>query len=409
MFARQPLNGSKEMYGVLTDPIDFAEVQCLGEQSLPGAAEEPVNRRKLVQTRCFVGGMGLATAGAAAFMMFQDTRCENGTHSALPFSMVHKDSARHGSLMLLTLLGVAVALCYPITVARAPRPYFLHVAGSYLVVNALTMCSNVYTVWAGCNGMDSVRIFTAQLSLVGFVASFILLQYSILLKAEALNVDANEEELKKSNLRKSFRALFNPMTMGFALLSAVVPLGFVERGETTLWYVVVFSQAAFLVLFCSLLLVFTAMAIKEMRKCHVTLAQSSLDKEQRKHMQRLLAMHAMATMVANLTTMSLFMSIAGVILNVHGESVMFGAFALDNLAQMTCALALSGIAASMSKQVDKIVLTDIDGECIHKLQPKEANDVVDNFKAAGAAAQNTVDVERAGATSPLADAPFELE
>eukprot|EP00929_Paragymnodinium_shiwhaense_P080847 TRINITY_DN421_c0_g2_i1.p1 TRINITY_DN421_c0_g2~~TRINITY_DN421_c0_g2_i1.p1 ORF type:complete len:409 (-),score=84.36 TRINITY_DN421_c0_g2_i1:332-1558(-) len=408
MLARQPLNGSSEMYGVLTDPIDFKEARSLDELSLPGA-EQPINRRKHIQRRCLLGGGGLAAAGSLAFMMFQDTSCAAGTHSALPFSLVHKDSMRHGSLMMLTLVSVAVALCYPITVVRAPRPYFLHVAGSYLVVNALTMCSNVATVWAGCNGMEYVRIPTAYSALIGYIVSFVLLQYSILLKAEALNVDATEQDLKRSSLRRSFKALFNPFTMGFALLSAVVPLGFVQQGPTNMWYFVVFSQAAFMVIFCTLLLVFTAMAIKEMRKCHVTLSQSSLDKEQRRHMQKLLAVHAMATLMANLTTMSLFMSIAGVILSVHGESVMFAAFALDNLAQMTCALALSGIAASMYKQVDRIVLMDADGECLEQFEQKETNNVVEKFKAAGEAAQNTVDTERADATSSLADEPYELE
>eukprot|EP00929_Paragymnodinium_shiwhaense_P039469 TRINITY_DN20715_c0_g1_i1.p1 TRINITY_DN20715_c0_g1~~TRINITY_DN20715_c0_g1_i1.p1 ORF type:complete len:273 (-),score=23.27 TRINITY_DN20715_c0_g1_i1:117-935(-) len=267
MFARPPIKG-QEVYGVLSDPTYNGDGAAFDEGSLMGTGQL-IDRRSHIRRRTLFLMVVLAAFGCTAIMLYrdQDPSCDYLTHSALPFSLITQATGRYRCLMMLTVLSVAAALSYPISVARKPRPYFLHVAGMYLVLNAIMLCSDVTTIWAGCyNGVAYVRIATAYLSIASFFGSFCLMQYSILLKAEALNVDATEDEKKLGVLRKSFRAIFNPYSIGFAVLSTVVPLGFLERGPTWTWSIVVLTQAAFIALFCLFLFAFTVLAITRHRQ-----------------------------------------------------------------------------------------------------------------------------------------------
>eukprot|EP00929_Paragymnodinium_shiwhaense_P056594 TRINITY_DN2832_c0_g2_i3.p1 TRINITY_DN2832_c0_g2~~TRINITY_DN2832_c0_g2_i3.p1 ORF type:complete len:377 (+),score=55.85 TRINITY_DN2832_c0_g2_i3:445-1575(+) len=314
-------------------------------------ADDDVRRHVRQAMIALVGA--LFSFGVLAFLVYEDfdPSCDFETHSALPFNLITQASGRYRYLMLLTGLSVAAALSYPLSVARKARPVFVHVAGCYLVANSLMLCSMVATVWAGCyNGVAYVRISTAYFSIVGFIVSFCLMQYSILLKAEALNVDATEEEKQRSGLRNAFKAVFNPLSMTFGLVSALVPLGVVERGPTWTWTVVVLTQAALMITFCFLLLIFTVMAIREMRKCHVALAQSGLEGDELRYLKNLLAGHMLATLFANFTTLCLFMSVAGVILMLLPPSFMLVAFVLDNTSSPRCCRELLTLDSSQAER-----------------------------------------------------------
>eukprot|EP00929_Paragymnodinium_shiwhaense_P032970 TRINITY_DN181_c0_g2_i1.p1 TRINITY_DN181_c0_g2~~TRINITY_DN181_c0_g2_i1.p1 ORF type:complete len:473 (+),score=102.16 TRINITY_DN181_c0_g2_i1:76-1419(+) len=409
MFAHSPLKGS-EVYSNLADPVAANEEEGLEEGLKAG---ELVDRRAWVRRRAYFLGFVLLVCGATAYVMYQDSdpSCDFATHSALPFSLITQSGGRYRCLMTLTSLAIAAALCYPISVVLKPRPYFLHVAGCYLVVNALTLCSEVGTVWAGCyNGVAFFRVATAYLSVIGFVACFCLMQYSILLKAEALNSDASEEEKKRGALRKAFKAIFNPFTVAFAVISSVVPLGLVHRGPTWTWSIVVLTQAAFMVIFGMLLLMFTALAIKEMRKCHSCLARAALDRDQMRWMKNLLAVHALATLFANFTTMCLFMSIAGVILRFLPPYLVLVAFAVDNVSQMTCALALSGMVASMCKKDQNLVpLLEAEEDCHVEYQKKGAEHTLEEFKLIGEAAQRAEDFIRSEVTADMEETMTQMD
>merc|ERR1719310_170830 len=187
------------MYGVVMDPTaDEEEFYAMADDS---------GSRRSIRRRCAMGTLFLAFMYFSTYSMFNDLDCRHGTTSGQPFALVHQVPGRYGCSMLLATFATLTAMCYPLAVARKARPRFLHVAGAYLVVNALTMCSEVTTVWAGCAQVESIKGPTAFFALVGLAVSFVLLQHSILVKVEALDVNSREEELAAAPLRKAYNMM----------------------------------------------------------------------------------------------------------------------------------------------------------------------------------------------------------
>merc|ERR1712070_1104569 len=127
--------------------------------------------RRSIRRRCGMCTLAVAFMWFTSYSMFSASDCTHGTTSGVPFNLVTQLPGRYGCAMLLATFACITAMFYPLAVARKPRPRFLHVAGAYLVVNAVTMCSEVSTVWAGCAHVDWIRGPTAFFSLVGLAVS----------------------------------------------------------------------------------------------------------------------------------------------------------------------------------------------------------------------------------------------
>lgn len=329
--------GSEKLLGILLDP------------SVQGLSEDD---RRSVRLMALSGLAAVVIGTGSAFVMFEDSgRCDGGTHSGLPFNLIHTTPRVYDGLMGLTFLSACTAWFYPIAIARKARPRFLHVAGSYLLVNAITNICSVATTWAGCASHDDlgfayhfVRVPTALASLVGTVVSFVLLQYCILSKVEAL--EDSGATIATGHVRALFKILLNPCTIGFGLLSGVVPMGFI-RGDHS-WYLwVIYSQAIFIVLFCVIFLVFSLVATTTILRCYRNLAFCSLDSVVRGRLRRLLMVHAVATLAANGTTIYYYSTVAMVVGNYTTVDTMFRAYAFDNVCNVLCAVTLSGLLGAV--------------------------------------------------------------
>eukprot|EP00929_Paragymnodinium_shiwhaense_P014147 TRINITY_DN122021_c0_g1_i1.p1 TRINITY_DN122021_c0_g1~~TRINITY_DN122021_c0_g1_i1.p1 ORF type:complete len:391 (+),score=55.63 TRINITY_DN122021_c0_g1_i1:91-1263(+) len=331
--------------------IDEGSNRLLGILSDPTVQQPTTEDRRRVRLMAGASLVMLVASTASSFLMFEDSgKCLNGTHSGLPFNLVHSTHGVYDGLMGLTFFAAATAWLYPIATARKARPRFLHVAGSYLMVNAATCACSVTTTWAGCASHHALgyvyhflRVPTAFLSLVGTVASFVLLQYCILSKVEAL--EESGATIATGHARALFKILLNPCTLGFGLLSAVIPLGLVREGGTFL--LILYSQAAFMLVFATIFIVFTGVCITTILRCFKNLAFCSLDAATKSRLRRLLLVHALAALAANTTTVIYYISIAGVVLRYVDVKHMFMAFAVDNVCNVFCAVTLSGLLGSV--------------------------------------------------------------
>jgi len=323
-----------------------------------------------------------------SYSMFSATDCSHGTSSGEPFGLVHSVPGRYGASMLLATFATITAMFYPLAVARKPRPRFLH-AGCYLVVNAVTMCSEVTTVWAGCAYVDWIRGPTAFFALIGLAVSFVLLQHSILVKVEALDVNSREEELAVAPLRKAYNMMLNPFTLGFGFVSSVVPVGIVKGGG--LYETMIFVQAVFLVFFLGLVVSFTATAVRQMREVLIELDHADMDRQKKAKLRNHLAMHSVATLLANMTTVLFFASIVGVVLNMSSEGFMFFSYGLDVVANTTCALTLSGLSGAVCRRNGGVSLMD-EKNAESGLTPDGPTGPVQQLQAAGHAAHKYSEV-----------------
>eukprot|EP00929_Paragymnodinium_shiwhaense_P042320 TRINITY_DN21919_c0_g1_i1.p1 TRINITY_DN21919_c0_g1~~TRINITY_DN21919_c0_g1_i1.p1 ORF type:complete len:400 (+),score=72.98 TRINITY_DN21919_c0_g1_i1:77-1276(+) len=376
VFQRNPLEKDREMYGVLTDPTALASD---GDQALNGDDKDERGARRGIRRRCAMGSMCLAFMYFTTYSMFNDAQCTHGTSSGVPFRLVTQMPGRYGCSMLLATLATFTALFYPIAVARKPRPHFLHVAGSYLMVNAFTMCNEVATVWAGCARVEWIRGPSALFALVGLAVCFILMQYSILVKVEALDVESREEELSKAPLRRAYHMMLNPFTIGFGLLSSVVPLGLVDE-KGFIYLLIVFVQAFFIIIFLGVMVSFTAISVKQMRACLTDLDNAQLDRVKKNRLRNHLAMHSVATLVANMASMLFLGSVAGVVLSVVSERFMFIMYGLDVAANTTCALTLSGLTGAVCRKGGGVALLEGD---VTGISPDGPQGPVQQLEAAG--------------------------
>jgi len=390
MALSQKKKDGSSMYAVMTNPVDLTEDDTM-------AGTSPSSRRG-IRRRCALATLSLAVMLFVTYSMFGQADCSHGTTSGQPFKLVHQIPGRYGSSMMLATFATVTAMFYPIAVARRPRPHFLHVAGSYLIVNAVTMCSEVSTVWAGCAHAEWVRAPTALTSLIGLAVSFILLQYSILVKVEALDVDAQEEDLAKAPLRRAYHMMLNPYTIGFGLLSAVVPLGLVDG---FLYNCIIAAQAFFLIIFLGVMLSFTALSIREMKGVLVELEHAELERSKKSKLKNHLAMHSFATMCANMTTILFFGSVAANVLcglnyrvQQEMEAWVFFFYGVDILANTTCALTLSGLTGAVCRRDGGVVLLEENSVAEHGLH-KHVPGPVEKLGEAGRAAQSYQDEERA--------------
>jgi len=349
---------AEDMHGLMTDPTD-REVD--NEDDYYNKPEFQEANRRGIRRRCGMASLSLVMMWFIAYSMFNSSDCTHGTTSGQPFALVHEVPGRYGSCMLMATFATVTALFYPIAVARKPRPRFLHVAGAYLVVNAVTLCSEVTTVWAGCADVDWIRSTTAFICLVGFAVSFVLLQHSILVKVEALDVNAREDELAAAPLRKAYNLMLNPFTLGFGLLSGVVPVGLVGTAGS-MYHFTIFIQALFLVFFLGLLLNFTAIATREMREVLQGLDAAEMDMKKKAKLRNHLAMHSLCTMGANMTAIVFFASIVFDILQQSkapgAESFLCFCYAVDVIANTTCALTLSGLGGAVCRRNGGVSLID---------------------------------------------------
>lgn len=331
--------GTDKLLGVLLDP------------QISGADANHESRKSVRLTA--LGGLAALIGGTAlAFVMFEDSgRCDEGTHSGLPFNLIHKTASVYDGLMALTFLGGCTAWCYPIAAARKPRPRFLHVAGSYLMVNALTNCCSVATTWAGCASHQAlgfvyhfVRVPTAFLSLVGTAASFVLLQYCILSKVEAL--EDSGATIATGHARALFKILLNPCTIGFGMISAIIPMGIV-RSDSEWFLFILYSQAVFIVVFMLIFVIFSLVAVTTIMRCYKNLGFCSLDSSMKGRLRRLLLIHALATLGANGTTVYYYITVAMVVMQKATVDAMFQAYAIDNVCNVFCAFTLSGLVGAV--------------------------------------------------------------
>merc|ERR1712232_1529191 len=91
----------------------------------------------------------------------------------------------------------------------------------------------------------------------------------------------------------------------------------------------------------------------QMRAVLLDLETARLDRQKKQKLKNHLAMHSVATLVANMTTMLFFASIAGVVLSggtIVSEGFMMFAYALDILANTMCALVLSGLTGAVCRK-----------------------------------------------------------
>eukprot|EP00929_Paragymnodinium_shiwhaense_P058602 TRINITY_DN29353_c0_g1_i1.p1 TRINITY_DN29353_c0_g1~~TRINITY_DN29353_c0_g1_i1.p1 ORF type:complete len:403 (+),score=44.73 TRINITY_DN29353_c0_g1_i1:87-1295(+) len=308
------------------------------------------NSRRGVRRRCAVVSLGLGLMLFITYSMFAGTNCMFGTQSMIPFSLVTIVPGRYGGAMVLAVLASVTALFYPIAVSRKPRPHFLHVAGSYLLLNAVTACCMVITVWAGCAKVGWIRSPTALMSLLGFSACFVLLQYSILVKVEALDVNSTEEDLARAPLRRLYHMMLNPCTLGIGLLTAVIPLGVIDYGGP-LWNTFVFCTAGFIMMFLTVMVSFTLVAVKQMLGClsELSSAQLSTTAAKKRKLRNHLAMHAAATLLANMFSVLFLGSASAVIFKVVSESTMFTMYGLYVSTNTICALTLSGLTGAVCR------------------------------------------------------------
>merc|ERR1712196_203326 len=151
---------------------------------------------------------------------------------------------------------------------------------------------------------------------------------------------------------------------------------------------------------------FTAIAIREMRAVLVELDHADLDRQKKAKLRNHLAMHSVATLGANMTTMVFFASIAGVVLfngKVVTEAFMFFAYGLDILANTTCALTLSGLTGAVCRKGGGVALLEdsVSGEPAR--QKNAVAGPVEKLEAAGRAAQLYQDEERANLQDDAAE------
>eukprot|EP00929_Paragymnodinium_shiwhaense_P047217 TRINITY_DN23945_c0_g1_i2.p1 TRINITY_DN23945_c0_g1~~TRINITY_DN23945_c0_g1_i2.p1 ORF type:complete len:315 (+),score=47.64 TRINITY_DN23945_c0_g1_i2:205-1149(+) len=262
----------------------------------PTAAQSPSDSdaREVARRWGTVGCSSLVLSLVAVAAMYLDTSYDHGTRAGVPFNFVTTVPARHKGLIVLTVLAHAAALFYPMAVIRKPRPHFLHVAGVYLVTNACTLTSMVATIWAGCRGYDAIRLATAGGCTLGFALAFVLLQYCILLKVEAIGASSTKEELPIALVRQSFHFMLNPITVGVGLLSGVVPLGVLRSG----WVLdlIIHAQGVFVILFAGLFMLFTLSAVWAMLKCRRLLVQAALTSQKLSMLRGHLLVHCLATL-----------------------------------------------------------------------------------------------------------------
>eukprot|EP00929_Paragymnodinium_shiwhaense_P061576 TRINITY_DN30761_c0_g1_i1.p1 TRINITY_DN30761_c0_g1~~TRINITY_DN30761_c0_g1_i1.p1 ORF type:complete len:406 (-),score=63.81 TRINITY_DN30761_c0_g1_i1:438-1655(-) len=401
MFDRTP--PKQDIYSTLTDPTEASQAETVPELSL----KDNKDARRRVKQRCMTATLSLVASAVGALTLFSDASCDGGTSSGVPFNLVTEAPGRYFALVVLTILAHVAAVCYPVAVIRKPRPQFLHVAGCYLVLNASVLANMVTTIWAGCKSYEYMRLSTAAFCMGGFAASFVLLQYSILVKVEALNVDASEQTLSNAAVRRTFHWMLNPITIGIGMASAVVPLNVIKAGPA--FDLVVTAQGIFLVAFSCVFLLFTACASMAMLKCRLLLNSAALTSEKKALLRHHLLVHCLATVAANMTAVLFFVSVALVVYDGRTDWAMLIVFALDNAFNMICALALSGLLGAVFRQHGGVALMEDETGLVHNsLSPEGPPGVVESFAAAGHAAQEAVDAQHA-AVDELAPADKDIE
>eukprot|EP00929_Paragymnodinium_shiwhaense_P043722 TRINITY_DN22465_c0_g1_i1.p2 TRINITY_DN22465_c0_g1~~TRINITY_DN22465_c0_g1_i1.p2 ORF type:complete len:410 (+),score=81.72 TRINITY_DN22465_c0_g1_i1:173-1402(+) len=381
-----------ERYGDLADAANVFAGSAIIEAAASKTDGEAGDRAVAVATS-LLGICGLIALSGASYYTYDWTTCVDGGRSGLPFRLVVQVTGATTGVFFLTTFAACTAVFYPIAVARKPRPVFLHVAGSYLVLNTVTHSSMGITTWAGCAGVsyDVLRVATAFVCLVGFSSSFVLLQYSILVKVEALGAEQSESRLAESPVRRSYNRMLNPFTIGFGVVSGIVPCGLVHE-DGLAWLLIVFSQGMFLVVFVMLYISFTAMAVREMRKVYLLLLKSDLSADTKMALRSQLALHAFGATIANVSTIIFFGATAGHVFFLVPRWLMFFAYGIANAAQTACALILSGLTGAVLRRNGGVALLD------NSQGANGTNRVVSvltHFAQAGRAAQSALDHEKA--------------
>eukprot|EP00929_Paragymnodinium_shiwhaense_P110021 TRINITY_DN76709_c0_g1_i1.p1 TRINITY_DN76709_c0_g1~~TRINITY_DN76709_c0_g1_i1.p1 ORF type:complete len:381 (+),score=44.42 TRINITY_DN76709_c0_g1_i1:83-1225(+) len=324
---------------VLSDPSEGA-----------GSSSKPRDHAAIRQ-RAMAAFAGLGFAGLATLAMTLTAGHCRDTTSGLPFSKIdHEGSSTYIGLMVLSCTTYVIAAAYPLAVLQKARPQFLHVAGSFLLVNSASLFCLVITIWGGCNSVAIVRVPTAVLSLVGLAATSFLIQYCILAKVEALSSARGDAQ---RTARWWFHVMLNPGTIGVGIVSSILPLGIASKyiNEKLMTFQMLFILCFLVALGC-----FTHSAVSSMLRCVRSLDDPLLEmsNEMRRRLRRLVVLNAAATGLANGATFLWFVTILGVWALRWDLSWFFLTYAIDNACHTCCALFLSGLLEAVGgRQADE--------------------------------------------------------
>eukprot|EP00747_Dinoflagellata_sp_TGD_P217751 gnl/TRDRNA2_/TRDRNA2_90107_c1_seq1.p1 gnl/TRDRNA2_/TRDRNA2_90107_c1~~gnl/TRDRNA2_/TRDRNA2_90107_c1_seq1.p1 ORF type:complete len:418 (+),score=50.92 gnl/TRDRNA2_/TRDRNA2_90107_c1_seq1:86-1339(+) len=329
------------VYNVLTDP-------AVGDST--GAIYVDETAREKARKRAFIAAGSLSASVLLCFAMFAGSDCDHMTDSGPPFYAIPLIPGIHEGLMILIVFASAAAAFYPIAIIQKSRPRFLHVAGCYLFVNAATLYATVMTTWAGCMHNHLIRMPSAILSIAGMAACFVLLQWSIKLKVEALEAAPELSACAGDMTTRCGGALFSRfgavILVGVGLLSLTIALGLVQDYD---WFWAILKiDGIFMTMAIVPFVAFTIAAVRSMIRCRNLLKDHvAFDPMMCKRLRRLLLVHAVGTAAANGSSILWILITIGTVTNIIHVEKLYHAFAVDNMCNTGCALVLSGLVEAV--------------------------------------------------------------
>eukprot|EP00931_Biecheleriopsis_adriatica_P011947 TRINITY_DN113043_c0_g1_i1.p1 TRINITY_DN113043_c0_g1~~TRINITY_DN113043_c0_g1_i1.p1 ORF type:complete len:397 (+),score=51.37 TRINITY_DN113043_c0_g1_i1:101-1192(+) len=235
----------------------------------------------------------------------------------------------------------AISGCvYAWVVTIRTRPWFVHIAGWYMFANTLGLAfmtlhlHGVCTVYDGSGALKKALQSMIIPSLAFSGLAFMLLQGAILLKVEALWA-------KRAVRLRGMLVTIAVTSSAFLILE----VNGVMSGSTAI-------RALFLsvLLVTSSVVVFTALAVLELRRCQELIRESTMVPEMRDEHIRTLRLHAFTTAAANGTFVLFTVALAFRLVAANGESLSSWAFVIthefDNACNVLCMVLFSGMTGA---------------------------------------------------------------